>query len=166
MIGVLSSGVAVRSLVELFGSQAIALTALRLLLRVSEAFLVFKSHTVTKPPAPPVARMCDTFRFQAKHSISSDRAATLPSLKGFSMSLTSKMYNSPLAPAVARICGFKGLNCNVFMAPVCLLVCEMRASEAPASSFSASQSSREPFSRAPAMIPLGWSESAGPQAMS
>ena len=98
--------------------------------------------------------------------MSSDRAAALPSLKGFSMSLTSKTYSSPFNPAVARMCGFSGLNCNALIAPVCLFVCEMRASDAPASSFAASYSSREPFSRAPAMTPLGWLESAGPQAMS
>ncbi len=79
---------AVKSLVELLGSHAIELTGLRLLFRVREAFRVFKSQTVTKPPAPPVARMLATFLFHARHSRSSERAAAVPSRKGFCTSST------------------------------------------------------------------------------
>ena len=72
--GAESSGVAVNNYVALFGSHAIASTALRLLFRFKVAFFVFKSHTVTNPPTEPVARICGTFLFQAMHSKSSDRA--------------------------------------------------------------------------------------------
>lgn len=151
----MSSGVAVTSLVELLGSHAIELTALRLLLSVNEAFFVFKSQTVTNPPVPPVARMWATFKFHATHSKSSERAAAVPKRKAFSGSLTSYTKSSPLAPAVAKIWGLSGLNCRDLMAPVCFVVRDIGASESPLASFSASQRSREPFSRAPAMMPRG-----------
>jgi hypothetical protein len=52
------------------------------------------------------------------------------------------------------------------MAPVCFVVRDMNASSAPFMSFSASHKSREPFSSAPAIIPLGCSAFAGAHATS
>jgi hypothetical protein len=49
------------------------------------------SQTVTKPALLPVTRMCATFLFQSKHSISSARAVALPSRYGFAMLLRSEM---------------------------------------------------------------------------
>jgi len=42
----------------------------------------------------------------------------------------------------------------------------MKASSSPFISFSASHKSNDPFSKAPAIMPLGWSSFAGAQAMS
>jgi len=52
------------------------------------------------------------------------------------------------------------------IAPVCFVVRDMNASSSPFMSFSASHRSKDPFSRAPAIMPLGWSAVAGAQAMS
>ncbi len=163
MTGVLSSDVAVKRFVELVGSHAIELTGLRLLFRVSEAFLVFKSHTVTKPPALPVARMLETFRFQATQSMS--WAAAVPRRKAVEVSLMSQTNSSPFAPAVASTCGLSGLNCRALIGPVCLTSRERRASS-PARSFAASHSWSEPSSIAPATTPRGWSSLGAPHAIS
>lgn len=74
------------------GSQATELTALRpMLLSVRLSFLVLTSHTVTKPALLPDTRICATFLFQSRHSISSARAAVPPSRYGFAMLLRSEI---------------------------------------------------------------------------
>ena len=64
-----------------------------MLFSVKLSFLVLTSHTVTKPALLPVTRICATFLFQSKHSMSSARAAVPPSLEGFAMSFRSEMYS-------------------------------------------------------------------------
>lgn len=79
------------------GSQETALTALRpMLFRVKLSFLVLTSQTVTKPALLPVTRMWATFLFQSKHSMSSVRAAELPSRDGLSRSFRSEMNSYQL----------------------------------------------------------------------
>lgn len=74
------------------GSQATELTALRpMLLSVRLSFRVLTSHTVTKPALLPDTRICATFLFQSRHSISSARAAVPPSRYGFAMLFRSEM---------------------------------------------------------------------------
>lgn len=111
------------------GSHATALTAFRpILLRVRLSFLVLTSQTVTKPALLPVTRMCATFLFQSKHSMSSVRAAAVPSRNGFSTLFRSEMNSSPFAPPVARRLECLGLNCRVLMAPECFVVLEINES--------------------------------------
>ena len=111
MTGLVSSGIAVISFVccglllamaiaidraqqTCSGCQATALTALRpRLFNVSDSFLDFTSHTVTKPPFPPVTKMWGTFLFQSRQSKSSARAALFPRRKGFSVLLRSQTYS-------------------------------------------------------------------------
>lgn len=52
------------------------------------------------------------------------------------------------------------------MEPLCFVVLEIWASLAPETSFSASHSCSEPFSRPPAMMPRGCVSSGGPHARS
>lgn len=81
-------------------------------------------------------------------------AAVLPSLKGLAILFTSEMYSSSFAPAVARSSLLAGLNCNALMGPVCFCVLEILEPESLLNSLSASHRSSDPFSSAPAIIPL------------
>ena len=112
MSGLLSSGIAVASLVDYdtvsarlasqctlvatkhtcAGSQATALTAfLPRLFKVKDSFFALTSHTVTNPPLLPVTRICGTFLFQSSDSKSSARAADVPRRNGFATLLRSDM---------------------------------------------------------------------------
>lgn len=113
----------------LSGSHATALTALRpTLFKVRLSFFVLTSQTVTKPALLPVTRICATFLFQSKHSISSVRAALFPNRKGLSTLFRSEMKSSPLAPPVARRFECLGLNWRALMAPECFEALDMNAS--------------------------------------
>lgn len=74
------------------GSHATALTDFRpKLFSVRLSFLLFTSHTVTKPALDPVTKMWATLLFQSRHSMSSGRALVFPSRNGFSVLFRSEM---------------------------------------------------------------------------
>jgi hypothetical protein len=74
------------------GSHATALTGfLFKLFNVKLSFLALTSQTVTKPALVPVTRICATFGFQSKHSISSARAAVCPRRNGLAVLFRSVM---------------------------------------------------------------------------
>lgn len=171
MSGSWSFDVAVASFVELSGSQAIALIALRpRLLSVKLSFLALASHTVAKPPLLPVTRICATFLFQSRASKSSALATAVPSLNVFVASLRSLTYSSPFVPAVARSSLRKVLNWRDLIAPLCFVMRETwallfhLASERSLEVFcpylesdrslSASHKSNAPLSKPPAIMPL------------
>lgn len=73
---------------------------------------------------------------------------------------------SPLAPAVASSSDLNGLNCSDLIAPLCFAVCEIRGVLDFSIKASALHRSSEPFSNAPAIMPLGLSFDSRPQAIS
>ena len=155
MTGSCSKGTAVMSLVGFSGSQATALTAFRPeLFNVKLSFFVLTSQTVTNPPLLPVTKMCATFLFQSKQSMSSALAAVLPRRIGSVPFSRSLMKSSPFAPPVARRLGRLGLNWRALIAPLWFFELETKAFVLSSKSLSTFHSPRLPLSDAPAITPL------------